>query len=82
MLLFYEINNRMPSYLRFSCLFTLTYTLVHNSFTNKPLLQVDEWWEQPAATAVDWVTVDGQNVATWLSHVKQVQMALYDQEHL
>lgn len=43
---------------------------------------VDEWWEQPAAMAVDWVTVDGQNVATWLSHVKQVQMALYDQEHL
>ncbi|KAG2278729.1 hypothetical protein Bca52824_061284 [Brassica carinata] len=24
---------------------------------------LDEWYEQPAATVVDWVTVDGQNVA-------------------
>ncbi|GLJ21418.1 hypothetical protein SUGI_0394400 [Cryptomeria japonica] len=38
---------------------------------------VDEWWEQPAATAVDWVTVDGQNVAAWIAHVKQLQMAFY-----
>ncbi|KAL5986691.1 AUGMIN subunit 5 [Asimina triloba] len=29
---------------------------------------VDEWWEQPAATAVDWVTVDGKNIAAWLNH--------------
>lgn len=43
---------------------------------------VDEWWEQPAATAVDWVTVDGQNVAAWLNHVKQLQMAFYDKELL
>jgi len=46
------------------------------------LLQVDEWWEQPAATAVDWITVDGQNVATWLAHVKQLQMAFYDKQLL
>lgn len=45
-------------------------------------MQVDEWWEQPAATAVDWVTVDGQNVAAWLNHVKQLQMAFYDKELL
>ena len=45
-------------------------------------LQVDEWWEQPAATAVDWITVDGQNVGAWLNHVKQLQMAFYDQELL
>lgn len=43
---------------------------------------VDEWWEQPAATAVDWVTVDGQNVGAWLNHVKQLQMAFYDQQLL
>ncbi|XP_077214642.1 HAUS augmin-like complex subunit isoform X2 [Tasmannia lanceolata] len=43
---------------------------------------VDEWWEQPAATAVDWVTVDGQNVAAWLNHVKQLQMVFYDKELL
>ncbi|CAA6660220.1 unnamed protein product [Spirodela intermedia] len=43
---------------------------------------VDEWWEQPAATVVDWVLVDGQNVAAWLNHVKQLQMAFYDQELL
>lgn len=43
---------------------------------------VDEWWEQPAATAVDWITVDGQNVATWLAHVKQLQMAFYDKQLL
>ncbi|MQM02680.1 hypothetical protein Taro_035449, partial [Colocasia esculenta] len=43
---------------------------------------VDEWWEQPAATVVDWVLVDGQNVATWLNHVKQLQTAFYDQELL
>ncbi|KAG0454299.1 hypothetical protein HPP92_025603 [Vanilla planifolia] len=43
---------------------------------------VDEWWEQPAATAVDWVTVDGKNVGTWLNHVKQLQMAFYDKKLL
>ncbi|KAH7689288.1 HAUS augmin-like complex subunit 5 protein [Dioscorea alata] len=43
---------------------------------------VDEWWEQPAATAVDWITVEGQNVGAWLNHVKQLQMAFYDQELL
>ncbi|XP_068643649.1 AUGMIN subunit 5-like [Aristolochia californica] len=43
---------------------------------------VDEWWEQPAATIVDWVTVDGKNVAAWLNHVKQLQMAFYDKELL
>lgn len=43
---------------------------------------VDEWWEQPAATVVDWVKVDGQNVAAWLNHVKQLQMAFYDKELL
>ncbi|WOK95413.1 AUGMIN subunit 5 [Canna indica] len=43
---------------------------------------VDEWWEQPAATAVDWVTVDGQNIGAWLNLVKQLQMALYDQKLL
>ncbi|KAL0920791.1 hypothetical protein M5K25_009960 [Dendrobium thyrsiflorum] len=43
---------------------------------------VDEWWEQPAATVVDWVTVDGQNVSTWLNHVKKLQMAFYDKELL
>ncbi|KAF5175888.1 Augmin subunit, partial [Thalictrum thalictroides] len=43
---------------------------------------VDEWWEQPAATVVDWFKVDGQNVAAWLNHVKQLQMAHYDKELL
>ncbi|KAG6491266.1 AUGMIN subunit 5-like [Zingiber officinale] len=43
---------------------------------------VDEWWEQPAATAVDWVTVDGLNVGAWLNWVKQLQMAFYDQKLL
>ncbi len=45
-------------------------------------LQVDEWWEQPASTAVDWVTVDGQNVAAWLAHVKQLQTAFYEKQLL
>lgn len=45
-------------------------------------LQVDEWWEQPAATVVDWVTVDEHNVITWLNRIKQIQMALYDQQLL
>ncbi|CAF2089825.1 unnamed protein product [Brassica rapa] len=31
---------------------------------------LEEWYEQPAATVVDWVTVDGQNVAAWHNHVK------------
>ncbi|KAK9090817.1 hypothetical protein Sjap_023994 [Stephania japonica] len=43
---------------------------------------VDEWWEQPAATVVDWIKVDGQNVAAWLNHVKQLQLAFYDKELL
>lgn len=43
---------------------------------------VDEWWEQPASTAVDWITIDGQNAATWLAHVKQLQMAFYDKQLL
>ncbi|KAG0559122.1 hypothetical protein KC19_10G080700 [Ceratodon purpureus] len=43
---------------------------------------VDEWWEQPAATAVDWILVDGQNVAAWLAHVKQLQTAFYEQQLL
>lgn len=43
---------------------------------------VDEWWDQPAATAVDWVTVDGQNVGAWLNHVKKLQMAFYDKQLL
>lgn len=43
---------------------------------------VDEWWEQPAATAVDWITVDGQNVAAWLAHVKQLQTTFYDKQLL
>ncbi|XWS36860.1 hypothetical protein CRYUN_Cryun20dG0121700 [Craigia yunnanensis] len=42
---------------------------------------LDEWWEQPASTVVDWVTVDGQNVAAWHTHVKQL-LAFYDKEVL
>uniref|UniRef100_A0A7N0VLF9 AUGMIN subunit 5 n=1 Tax=Kalanchoe fedtschenkoi TaxID=63787 RepID=A0A7N0VLF9_KALFE len=42
---------------------------------------VAEWWEQPAATVVDWVTVDGQNVTAWHNHVKQL-LAFYDKELL
>ncbi|KAM2143761.1 hypothetical protein ACFX1R_047520 [Malus domestica] len=42
---------------------------------------LDEWWEQPAATVVDWVQVDRLNVAAWHNHVKQL-LAFYDQEHL
>lgn len=45
------------------------------------ILQLDEWWEQPASTVVDWVTVDGQNVAAWHNHVKQL-LAFYDKELL
>ncbi|XP_024545326.1 AUGMIN subunit 5 [Selaginella moellendorffii] len=43
---------------------------------------VNEWWEQPAATAVDWITVDGQNAAAWLAHVKQLQNAFYEKQLL
>lgn len=43
---------------------------------------VDEWWDQPAATAVDWVTVDGQTVGSWLNHVKKLQVAFYDKRLL
>ncbi|XP_024396569.1 AUGMIN subunit 5 isoform X2 [Physcomitrium patens] len=39
---------------------------------------VEEWWEQPASTAVDWILVDGQNVAAWLAHVKQLQTVFYE----
>lgn len=35
-------------------------------------MQLDEWWEQPASIVVDWVTVDGQNVAAWHNHVKKL----------
>ncbi|KAF2299256.1 hypothetical protein GH714_031135 [Hevea brasiliensis] len=42
---------------------------------------LDEWWEQPASTVVDWATVDGQNVAAWHNHVKQL-LAFYDKELL
>ncbi|PPS10148.1 hypothetical protein GOBAR_AA10515 [Gossypium barbadense] len=42
---------------------------------------LDEWWEQPASTVVDWVTVDRQNVGAWHSHVKQL-LAFYDKEVL
>lgn len=38
---------------------------------------LDEWWEQPASTVVDWVSVDGENVAAWQNHVKQL-LAFYD----
>ncbi|KAJ9564076.1 hypothetical protein OSB04_000042 [Centaurea solstitialis] len=42
---------------------------------------LEEWWEQPSSTVVDWVTVDGQNVAAWNNHVKQL-LAFYDKELL
>ncbi|KAI3503213.1 hypothetical protein L1887_31651 [Cichorium endivia] len=42
---------------------------------------LEEWWEQPGSTVVDWVTVDGQNVAAWNNHVKQL-LAFYDKELL
>ncbi|KMT18690.1 hypothetical protein BVRB_2g028150 isoform B [Beta vulgaris subsp. vulgaris] len=42
---------------------------------------LDEWWEQPASTVVDWVAVDGQNVGAWLNRVKQL-LAFYDKELL
>jgi hypothetical protein len=45
-------------------------------------LQVDEWWEQPASNAIDWITVDGQNVAAWLAHVKQLQATFYEKQLL
>eukprot|EP00850_Spirogloea_muscicola_P004661 SM000020S06011 [mRNA] locus=s20:443207:447129:+ [translate_table: standard] len=32
---------------------------------------VDDWWNQPAATVVDWVKVDGKDVCTWLNDIKQ-----------
>ncbi|KAK6128834.1 hypothetical protein DH2020_037470 [Rehmannia glutinosa] len=38
---------------------------------------LDEWWEQPASTVVDWVAIDGENVAAWQNHVKQL-LAFYD----
>ncbi|KAI3704714.1 hypothetical protein L1987_74941 [Smallanthus sonchifolius] len=42
---------------------------------------LDEWWEQPASTLVDWVTVDDENVGAWNNHVKQL-LAAYDKELL
>ncbi|GAB2216545.1 hypothetical protein Droror1_Dr00024320 [Drosera rotundifolia] len=42
---------------------------------------LDEWWEQPASTVVDWVTVDGENATSWLNHVKQL-LAFCDKELL
>ncbi|KAM0012042.1 putative HAUS augmin-like complex subunit 5 [Helianthus debilis subsp. tardiflorus] len=42
---------------------------------------LDEWWEQPASTLVDWVTLDDQNVVAWQNHVKQL-LAAYDKELL
>uniref|UniRef100_A0A5B7BNU6 AUGMIN subunit 5 n=1 Tax=Davidia involucrata TaxID=16924 RepID=A0A5B7BNU6_DAVIN len=42
---------------------------------------LDEWWEQPASTVVDWVAVDGQSVAAWHNHLKQL-LAFYDKELL
>ncbi|KAL2504936.1 hypothetical protein Adt_20557 [Abeliophyllum distichum] len=38
---------------------------------------LDEWWEQPASTVVDWLSVDGENVAAWQNHVKQL-LSFYD----
>ncbi|KAF5799885.1 putative HAUS augmin-like complex subunit 5 [Helianthus annuus] len=43
------------------------------------MMQLDEWWEQPASTLVDWVTLDDQNVVAWQNHVKQL-LAAYDKE--
>uniref|UniRef100_J3MX58 AUGMIN subunit 5 n=2 Tax=Oryza brachyantha TaxID=4533 RepID=J3MX58_ORYBR len=37
---------------------------------------VDEWYEQPAATVVDWVTIDGQSVGAWINLVKQLHMEI------
>lgn len=42
---------------------------------------LDEWWEQPASTVVDWVLIDGQNVTAWHNHVKQL-LTYYDKERL
>ncbi|KAI3808628.1 hypothetical protein L1987_24584 [Smallanthus sonchifolius] len=42
---------------------------------------LDEWWEQPASTLVDWVTLDDENVGAWNNHVKQL-LAAYDKELL
>ncbi|GJZ19285.1 augmin subunit 5-like protein [Tanacetum coccineum] len=38
---------------------------------------LDEWWEQPASTLVDWETVDGQTVAAWINHMKQLLTDVY-----
>ncbi|CAD6254532.1 unnamed protein product [Miscanthus lutarioriparius] len=38
--------------------------------------KVDEWYEQPAATIVDWVTIDGQSVGAWINLVKQLHMEI------
>ncbi|WVZ07472.1 hypothetical protein V8G54_020818 [Vigna mungo] len=36
------------------------------------IIALDEWWEQPASTVVDWVTVDGQNVTAWHNHLLSI----------
>lgn len=61
--------------------FSLLFYFLNNSFNCDVAVQIDEWWEQPAATVVDWVTVDDQNVAAWHNHVKQL-LAFYDKELL
>ncbi|XP_076885173.1 AUGMIN subunit 5-like [Bidens hawaiensis] len=40
---------------------------------------LEEWWEQPASTVVDWVTVDGRDVSAWNNLVKQL-LTFYDKE--
>ncbi|KAL5582076.1 hypothetical protein UlMin_014518 [Ulmus minor] len=42
---------------------------------------LDEWWEQPASTVVDWVRVDNLTVADWQNHVKQL-LTFYNKELL
>ncbi|KAL4568585.1 hypothetical protein LXL04_024200 [Taraxacum kok-saghyz] len=48
---------------------------------------LEEWWEQPGSSVVDWVTVDGQNVAAWNNHgfIKGVNIIRFrdeDEKHL
>lgn len=59
----------------------LDFFVLFKSLCSGMTLQLDEWWEQPASTVVDWVTVDGQSVAAWHNHVKQL-LAFYDKELL
>lgn len=55
------------------------YVVILKCFKDNMLLQLGEWWEQPASTVVDWVTVDGLNVSAWHNHLKQL-LAFYDEE--